>query len=100
MKTFSQFKEDIDSMKDTMKGFADTIVPQMKKFAKSDDLKKLKKDAMNLLINKGLLNWMQSFIALIIDSGKSFNRGDVFALSGLSRGDTRARWNTIHMHNA
>ena len=53
MKTFSQFKEDIDSMKDTMKGFADTIVPQMKKFAKSDDLKKLKKDAMNLLINKG-----------------------------------------------
>jgi len=53
MKTFSQFKEDIDSMKDTMKGFADTIIPQMKKFVKSDDAKKLKKDAMNLLINKG-----------------------------------------------
>ena len=53
MKTFSQFKEDIDSMKDTMKGFADTIIPQMRKFAKSDDVKKLKKDAMNLLINKG-----------------------------------------------
>ena len=35
MKTFAQFQEDVDSMKATMKGFADTIVPQMKKFAKS-----------------------------------------------------------------
>ena len=34
MKSFQQFQEDIDSMKATMKGFADTIVPQMKKFAK------------------------------------------------------------------
>ena len=39
MKTFSQFKEDIDSMKATMKGFADTMVPQMKKFAKSKEAK-------------------------------------------------------------
>ena len=36
MKTFSQFKEDIDSMKATMKGFADTIVPQLKSFAKQN----------------------------------------------------------------
>jgi len=28
MKTFSQFQEDVDSMKATMKGFADTIVPK------------------------------------------------------------------------
>ena len=42
MKTFLQFKEDIDSMKATMKGFADTIVPQMKKFAKSKEAKQLK----------------------------------------------------------
>ena len=53
MKTFSQFKEDVDSMKATMKGFADTIVPQMKKFAKSKEAKDLKTNAMNLLINKG-----------------------------------------------
>ena len=56
MKTFQQFQEDSDkvtSMTNTMKGFADTIIPQMRKFAKSDDVKKLKKDAMNLLINKG-----------------------------------------------
>ena len=42
MKSFSQFKEDIDSMKATMKGFADTIVPQMKNFAKSKEVKDLK----------------------------------------------------------
>ena len=53
MKTFNQFKEDIDSMKATMKGFADTMVPQMKKFAKSKEAKDLKNNAMNLLINKG-----------------------------------------------
>ena len=53
MKTFSQFKEDIDSMKATMKGFADTMVPQMKKFANSKEAKDLKKNAMNMLINKG-----------------------------------------------
>ena len=58
MKTFSQFKEDMNSMKDTMKGFANTIVPQMKKFAKSDDAKKLKTDVLNMFIGKGeeLLN--------------------------------------------
>ena len=53
MKTFSQFQEDVDSMKATMKGFADTIVPQMKKFAKSKEARNLKTNAMNLLINKG-----------------------------------------------
>ena len=53
MKTFSQFQEDVDSMKATMKGFADTIVPQMKTFAKSKEVKDLKKNAMNMLINKG-----------------------------------------------
>ena len=40
-------------MKATMKGFADTIVPQMKNFAKSKEVKDLKKNAMNMLINKG-----------------------------------------------
>ena len=53
MKSFSQFKEDIDSMKATMKGFADTMVPQMKKFAKSKEVTDLKNNAMNMLINKG-----------------------------------------------
>ena len=54
MKTFKQFNEEIgDSMKATMKGFADTIVPQMKTFAKSKEVKDLKKNAMNMLINKG-----------------------------------------------
>ena len=58
MKTFQQFKEDMTSVQDTMKGFANTMVPQMKKFAKSDDVKNLKKDAMGILMNKGkdLLN--------------------------------------------
>ena len=58
MKTFSQFKEDVDSMKATMKGFADTIVPQMKKFAKSKEAKDLKNDVLNMFIGKGeeLLN--------------------------------------------
>ena len=64
MKTFSQFQEDIDSMKATMKGFADTIVPQMKKFAKSDEVKNMKKDVLNLFLNKGqdLLNQGQKKI--------------------------------------
>ena len=53
MKTFSQFKEDVDSMKATMKVFADTMVPQMKKFANSKEANDLKKNAMNMLINKG-----------------------------------------------
>ena len=56
MKTFQQFQEDSDkvtSMTNTMKGFADTIVPQLKKFAQSKEASKLKTDAMNLLIDKG-----------------------------------------------
>ena len=48
MKTFQQFKEDMTSVQDTMKGFADTIVPQMKNFAKSKEVKDLKKNAMNM----------------------------------------------------
>ena len=58
MRTFSQFKEDVDSMKATMKGFADTMVPQMKKFAKSKEAKDLKNDVLNMFIGKGeeLLN--------------------------------------------
>ena len=58
MKTFSQFQEDVDSMKATMKGFADTMVPQMKKFAKSKEAKDLKNDVLNMFIGKGeeLLN--------------------------------------------
>ena len=53
MKTFQQFKEDMTSVQDTMKGFANTMMPQMKKFAKSKEAKDLKTNAMNLLINKG-----------------------------------------------
>ena len=30
MKTFQQFKEDMTSVQDTMKGFANTMMPQMK----------------------------------------------------------------------
>ena len=64
MKTFAQFQEEVDSMKATMKGFADTIVPQMKKFAKSDEVKNMKKDVLNLFLNKGqdLLNQGQKKI--------------------------------------
>ena len=64
MKTFSQFQEDVDSMKATMKGFADSIVPQMKKFAKSDEVKNMKKDVLNLFLTKGqdLLNQGQKKI--------------------------------------
>ena len=53
MKTFSQFQEDVDSMKATMKGFADTMVPQMKKFAKSKEAKDLKTNVMNFFLDKG-----------------------------------------------
>ena len=58
MKTFQQFKEDMTSVQDTMKGFANTMMPQMKKFAKSDEVKNMKKDVLNLFLNKGqdLLN--------------------------------------------
>ena len=64
MKTFQQFKEDMTSVQDTMKGFANTMVPQMKKFAKSDEVKNMKKDVLNLFLNKGqdLLNQVQKKI--------------------------------------
>ena len=58
MKSFSKLREDIDSMKATMKGFADTMVPQMKKYANSQEVKDMKKDVANLFLTKGqdLLN--------------------------------------------
>ena len=64
MKTFQQFKEDMTSVQDTMKGFANTMMPQMKKFAKSDQVKDMKKDVLNLFLNKGqdLLNQGQKKI--------------------------------------
>ena len=64
MKTFQQYKEDMTSVQDTMKGFANTMMPQMKKFAKSDEVKNMKKDVLNLFLNKGqdLLNQGQKKI--------------------------------------
>ena len=64
MKTFQQFKEDMTSVQDTMKGFANTMMPQMKKFAKSDEVRNMKKDVLNLFLNKGqdLLNQGQKKI--------------------------------------
>ena len=64
MKTFQQFKEDMTSVQDTMKGFANTMMPQMKKFAKSDEVKNMKKDVLNLFLSKGqdLLNQGQKKI--------------------------------------
>ncbi len=64
MKTFQQFKEDMTSVQDTMRGFANTMMPQMKKFAKSDEVKNMKKDVLNLFLNKGqdLLNQGQKKI--------------------------------------
>ena len=67
MKTFQKFKEELegmDGMKNTMQSFANTLVPQMKKFAKSDDVKNLKKGAMKVLMKKGkdLLNQGQNKI--------------------------------------
>ena len=53
MKTFSQFSEDMEAMKNSMKGLASDIVPQLKKVAKSDDVKNLKTDVMKLFIGKG-----------------------------------------------
>ena len=35
MKSFQQFKEDMNSVQNTMKDFAGTMVPQMKKFGDS-----------------------------------------------------------------
>ena len=61
MKTFSQFQEDIDSMKATMKGFADTMVPHMKKFAKSKEAKDLKTNVMNMFIDKGNNHWTSTY---------------------------------------
>ena len=52
MKSFQQFKEDMNSVQNTMKDFAGTMVPQMKKFAKSDEVKNMKKDVLNLFLTK------------------------------------------------
>ena len=58
MKTFKQFKESAMTAQTSLKDFAATMVPQMKKFAKSDEVKNMKKDVLNLFLNKGqdLLN--------------------------------------------
>ena len=71
MKTFQQFKEDMTSVQDTMKGFANTMMPQMKKFAKSDEVKNMKKDVLNLFLNKGqdLLNKGQKKIDGVVKTG-------------------------------
>ena len=53
MKTFSQFSEDMEAMKNSMKGLASSIVPQLKKVAKSDDVKNIKNDVMKLFVGKG-----------------------------------------------
>ena len=53
MKTFSEFSEDMEAMKNSMKGLASNIVPQLKKVAKSDDVKNIKTDVMKLFIGKG-----------------------------------------------
>ncbi len=53
MKTFSQFSEDMEAMKNSMKGLASSIVPQLKKVAKSDDVKNIKTDVMKLFVGKG-----------------------------------------------
>jgi len=58
MKTFEQFKESAMTAQTSLKDFAATMVPQMKKFAKSDEVKNIKKDVTNLFLTKGqdLLN--------------------------------------------
>ena len=53
MKTFSEFSEDMEAMKNSMKGLASNIVPQLKKVAKSDDVKNIKNDVMKLFVVKG-----------------------------------------------
>ena len=53
MKTFSQFSEDMEAMKNSMKGLASNIVPQLKKVARSDDVKNIKTDVMKLFVGKG-----------------------------------------------
>ena len=53
MKTFSQFKEAAMTAQTSLKDFAATMVPQMKKFAKSKEAKDLKTNVMNMFIDKG-----------------------------------------------
>ena len=79
MKTFQQFKEDMTSVQDTMKGFANTMMPQMKKFAKSDEVKNMKKDVLNLFLNKGqdLLNQGQKKIKIPTSDEMSSKVGEL-----------------------
>ena len=58
MKTFNIFKEDLKKSLSPLKDFGKSFAGQAKKFAKSDDAKKLKSDVMNMFIGKGeeLLN--------------------------------------------
>ena len=67
MKTFSQFKEAAMTAQTSLKDFAATMVPQMKKYAKSQEVKDMKKDVANLFLTKGqdLLNAGQKKIASI-----------------------------------
>ena len=67
MKTFQEFKEAADTIQSSMKDFAYSMMPQMKKFAKSDEVKNMKKDVTNLFLTKGqdLLNAGQKKIASI-----------------------------------
>ena len=41
MKTFQEFKEAADTIQSSMKDFAYGMMPQMKKFAKSDEVKNM-----------------------------------------------------------
>ena len=53
MKTFQQFKEELEKkFKNTMKSTAKELVSPLEKFAKSDDAKKLMQQGMGLLFNK------------------------------------------------
>ncbi len=67
MKTFQEFKEAADTIQSSMKDFAYSMMPQMKKFAKSDEVKNMKKDVTNLFLTKGqdLLNAGQKKLASI-----------------------------------
>ena len=65
MKTFQQFKEESEKkFKNTMKSTAKELVSPFEKFAKSDEVKNMKKDVLNLFLNKGqdLLNQGQKKI--------------------------------------
>ena len=53
MKSFSIFKEDLKKSLSPLKDFGKSFAGQAEKFAKSKEVKDLKNNAMNMLINKG-----------------------------------------------